>query len=160
MTRHSLPSLLGRRPRTLDFGDAMTALQRDIEQVLYDFGRSGLLRRGERGALTPRLDVTETDSEYVIEAELPGVDAKDVEVDLDGDVLTIKGEKKSEHEDKAEGYHVVERSYGMFERSVALPFAADADAIVASFDKGVLRITAPKPAEARSEKKKISVTSG
>jgi HSP20 family protein len=151
-----LPSLFGRRPRSLDFGDAISALQRDIEQVLDDFGRVGL-RRGGAGTLTPRLDVTETADELVIEAELPGIDPKDVDVDLEGDVLTISGEKKIDREDKSKGYHMVERAYGSFERSVALPFRADPDQIKATFDKGVLRISMPKPPEAKVEKKKITV---
>jgi HSP20 family protein len=156
MTKRSLPTLLGRRSRGLDFGDAFWALQREVDRVFDDFGRLDFTRAGG-GALMPRLDVSETDSQYVIEAELPGVDIKDVDVSLDGDILTIRGEKKTDREDKSKDYHLIERSYGTFQRSIALPFSADAKKIAATFDKGVLRVTAPKPAEAKTEKKKIEV---
>jgi HSP20 family protein len=156
MTRRSLPTLLGRRSHGLGFGDTYWALQREVDRVFDDFGRIDFSRAGA-GALTPRLDVSETDKQYVIEAELPGVDIKDVDVSLDGDILTIRGEKKTDREDKSKDFHLVERSYGTFERSIALPFAADAKKISATFEKGVLRVTAPMPAEAKTEKKKIEV---
>jgi HSP20 family protein len=158
MTKRSLPTLLGRRPRGLDFGDTYWAQQREVDRVFDDFGRLDYSRAG-RGPLTPRLDVSETDGQYVIEAELPGVDIKDVDVSLDGDILTIRGEKKTDREDKSKDYHLIERSYGSFERSIALGFTTDAKKISATFDKGVLRVTAPKPAEAKTEKKKIEIAS-
>jgi HSP20 family protein len=156
MTKTSLPSLWGRRAHSLDLGETFGALQHEIDRVFDDFGHF----RFGRGGLSlgaPRIDVSESDGDYVIEAELPGVDPKEVEVSLDGDVLTIKGEKKIDREDKSKDYHVVERAYGAFERSVALPFKADETKIQATFANGVLRITAPKPAEAKTEKRKIEI---
>jgi HSP20 family protein len=156
MAKTSLPSIWGRRAQTLDLGETFGALQHEIDRVFDDFGR---LRFGRSGLSlgAPRIDVSETDGEYVIEAELPGVDPKEVEVSLDGDVLSIKGEKKIDREDKSKDYHVVERAYGAFERSIVLPFKADEKKIQAKFTNGVLRITAPKPAEAKTEKKKIEI---
>lgn len=154
MTKPSLPSLRGRRPQPLDLGETFGALQHEIDRVFDDFSH---FRFGRLSLGAPRIDVSETDGQYVIEAELPGVDPKDVDVSLDGDVLTIKGEKKIDREDKNKDYHVVERAYGAFSRSIALPFAADAAQMEAKFDKGVLRITARKPPEAKSEKKKIEI---
>lgn len=153
MTKPSLPSLWTGRSQ-LDLGETFGALQHEIDRVFDDFGR---IRFGRLSFGAPRVDVSETDGQYVIEAELPGVDPKEIEVSLDGDVLTIKGEKKIDREDKSKDYRVVERAYGAFSRSITLPFAADADKIEAKFDKGVLRITAAKPPEAKTEKKKIEI---
>jgi HSP20 family protein len=150
-----LPSLWSRRPRALGFGDTFGSLQREIDRVFEDFGR--FEGAGAQALMAPRVDISESDGEYVIEAELPGVELKDVDVSIDGDVLTIKGEKKLDREDKSKDFHLIERAYGSFERSIALPFAVDPSAIKAKFHDGVLRITAPKPAEAKSEKKKIEV---
>ena len=90
------------------------------------------------------MDVAETEGEVVVKAEVPGIDPKEINISLSGDVLTVKGEKKSEREEKKENYHLVERSYGAFLRSVTLPAAVNADKIEANYDKGVLTITCPK----------------
>jgi HSP20 family protein len=158
MARPSLPALWGRRAQAFDFGESFSALQREVDRVFDDF--RPLRRRGGLTMTAPRLDLSETDGEYLIEAELPGVDIKDVQVSLDGDILTIKGEKKVDREEKAKDYHIIERAHGAFERSIALPFAVDAKTVVAKFHDGVLRITAPKPAEAKTEKQKIEVAAG
>lgn len=150
MTKPTLPSLRARRAQPLDLGETFGVLQHEIDRVFDDFSH---FRFGRLSLSAPRIDVSETDGQYVIEAELPGVDPKEVDLSLDGDVLTIKGEKRIDREDKNKDYHLVERAHGAFSRSVVLPFAADADAIKATFDKGVLRVTAPKPPEAKSEKK-------
>ena len=90
-------------------------------------------------------------------ADLPGVDEKDVEVVLSDGRLTIKGEKKLEKEEKKQDYYLHERSYGSFARSVALPFEADPDQVKASFAKGVLTVTVPKPPEVKAKQKKIPI---
>ncbi len=146
--RPSLPALWGHRAHALDLGESFSELQREVDRVFDDF-RPFRLSRGGFAMTAPRLDLSETDAEYLIEAELPGVDIKDVEVSLEGDVLTIKGEKKIDREDKTKDYHIVERAHGAFQRSIALPFAVDPKNVAAKFHDGVLRITAPKPAEAR-----------
>jgi len=94
--------------------------------------------------LTPTMDVTETEKEYEVTAELPGMEEKDVDITLSDGVLTIRGEKKSDHEEKGKDYHMVERSYGSFARSLQLPASVDPSAIKASLDKGVLKVSVPK----------------
>lgn len=106
---------------------------------------------------TPRIDVSETDREIRIEAELPGVNEDDVEVELVDDMLSIRGEKKEEKEEERKGYHVKERRYGSFARSMQLPFKADPDQVQASFNNGVLTITIAKPEEAKGQARKIAV---
>ena len=98
------------------------------------------------------MDVTETDKEIEITAELPGLEEKDVQVNLADNVLTIRGEKKAEKEEKDKNYRLVERSYGSFVRSLQLPDGVNANAIKASIDKGVLKVTVPKPAPAQAKK--------
>ena len=110
--------------------------------------------------IAPDIDVRENDQEIVLEVELPGVDEKDVTVSLREGVLSLKGEKKSQREEKKDAYHVVERSYGSFERSFRLPDAVDDDQVTASFDKGVLRILVPKKPEAVKSEKKIPIGKG
>jgi HSP20 family protein len=103
----------------------------------------------------PSVDISETKDKLLIKAELPGLDAKDVDVSISGDILTIKGEKKKEEEQKDEHFYSCERYSGSFQRSFRLPVNTRADKIEASFDKGVLRITLPKTEEAK--KKKITI---
>jgi len=110
--------------------------------------------------VSPRVDICETDKEIDIDAELPGLNENDIDVMLSGDVLTIRGEKKAEREEKKVNYHLTERSYGSFSRSIALPFDADPGKVSARFDKGVLHISIPKPAEAAAKSAKIPVKPG
>jgi HSP20 family protein len=132
-------------------------LQREIDRLFDDFGRGLPAFRTPNLTpdLTPTLDVTETDKEIEITAELPGLEEKDVEVNVADNVLTIRGEKKAEKEDKSKNYHVTERSYGAFARTLALPDGIDTDAIKASIAKGVLKVTVPKPAPAKQKKVEI-----
>ena len=103
----------------------------------------------------PAVDISETKNSFIVKAELPGLDAKDVTVSLSGDLLTIKGEKTSKEEEKDEHHHYVERYSGSFQRSFQLPASVQNDKVEASFDKGVLKIIIPKVAEA--EKKEIEI---
>lgn len=108
--------------------------------------------------LRPSLDLEASDAEYSVAVELPGVDEKDVTVEVNKNMLTISGEKKKEAEEKDEkGIRHVERSYGFFERALALPDDADIDNIKASFDKGVLRVTIPR-VEAQKDTRKVEIT--
>ncbi|HTW53985.1 MAG TPA: Hsp20/alpha crystallin family protein [Stellaceae bacterium] len=102
---------------------------------------------------TPAVDVTEDDKGYKITAELPGLEEKDIEVTVAGGMLTIKGEKSYEKDDKNKNRHVSERAYGSFERSFALPDGVDADKIGADMAKGVLTVTLPKTAQAAKQQK-------
>jgi HSP20 family protein len=108
--------------------------------------------RNMGGALAPRVDVSETAKDMTLTVELPGVEEKDIDVSLSGNQLTIKGEKKSEQEDKKDEdgrvFHRVERSYGAFQRTMTVPFDIEPDRISAQFKDGVLTITLPKPPEA------------
>ena len=102
--------------------------------------------------MLPTMDVAETDKEIEITAELPGLEEKDVQINVADNVLTIRGEKNAEKEQKDKNYRLIERNYGSFERSLELPDGVNADAIQASIDKGVLKVTVPKPAPAQSKK--------
>lgn len=145
-----------------DIWEPFGSLRRDMDRLFEDFSRDlGWGPPALAGAgMAPRLDVSETDSEIRLEAELPGVDEKDVEVVLSEGRLTIKGEKKQETEEKKKDYHMVERSYGSFARSIALPFEADPDKVKATFAKGVLTVTVPKPPGVKAKEKKIAIGKG
>jgi HSP20 family protein len=105
----------------------------------------------------PAVDVTENDKAYTITAELPGIEEKDVDVSVSDDMLTIKGEKRQEKEEKGKNYYVSERSYGSFQRSFRLPTGVDQDKASATFSKGVLTLVLPKTAEAQKQPKKIEI---
>jgi HSP20 family protein len=162
----ALPSLWGARrergelARGGDVLEPFASLRRDMERLFEDFSRDlGWGPPATAGtAVAPRIDVSETDSEIKIEAEMPGVEEKDVEVVLSNGRLTIKGEKKQEKEEKKKDYHFVERSYGSFARSIGLPFEADPSKVQARFDKGVLTVTVPKPPEVKAKEKKIPIS--
>ncbi|HVH75144.1 MAG TPA: Hsp20/alpha crystallin family protein [Stellaceae bacterium] len=117
------------------------------------------LRRGEGwfGFTAPPIEIGEDDKAYKITAELPGLDAKDVEVTMSGDTLVLKGEKRQEKEEKGKNTYISERSYGAFRRSFLLPESVDRDRLAADFSKGVLTITLPKSAKAGQAAKKIEV---
>ena len=140
-------------------GDAnpFLTLQREMDRLLGDFGR-GVGWEVSR-LPTPKVDITETPSALVIAAELPGMTENDIDVTLNDNILTIRGEKKEEREDNDANRHLVERSYGVFQRAFQLPPGYDAEQVQAAFDKGVLKITLPKPKEEQSRVKKIEVKS-
>jgi len=105
----------------------------------------------------PQVDIKETRKDIQVTAELPGMDEKDIDVSLHEGTLIVKGEKKSEHEDKKEGYQRIERSYGSFYRAIRLPDDIDEEKIKANYRKGVLKITVPKAEKAQVKEKKIEV---
>ena len=134
------------------------SLQREIDRLFDDFTRGFPTLSGNgANALVPSMDVTETDKEIEITAELPGLEEKDVQVNVADNLLTIRGEKRAEREQKDKNYRLVERSYGSFERTLELPDGVNADAIKANISKGVLKVSIPKPAPAQA--KKIDVKS-
>ena len=129
------------------------SLQREIDRLFDDFTRGfPAFSSGGAAEMLPSVDVTENDKQIEITAELPGLEDKDVQVNFADNVLTIRGEKKAEKEEKDKTYRLVERSYGSFVRSLELPDGVNADAIKASIDKGVLKVTVPKPAPAQVKK--------
>ena len=145
------------RPR-----DIFSAMRDEMDRVFGRFERDWHLpnpfgRDGGSASMVPELDVRENANSITIEAELPGVEENDVSVTLANGVLTIKGEKKQEKEEKAENYHLTERSFGSFERSLRLPDTVDDAKVEAHFDKGVLKVTAAKKAEAVKAERKIEI---
>ncbi len=145
------------------------SLRREIDQLFNEFGGGGWrwprsffdiepFRRTEAAfAAVPAVDVTETDKAYEITAELPGMNDKNVEVKMADGILTIKGEKQEEKEEKKKDYYLRERNFGSFQRAFQVPDGVDADKIEASFKNGVLTVTLPKSAEALKTAKKIDV---
>jgi HSP20 family protein len=109
---------------------------------------------------SPAVDITEDDTGYKVTAELPGMSEKEIEVVVSGDMLTLKGEKQQEREQKEKNFYLSERSYGSFQRSFYVPDGVDRDKIAADFSKGVLTITMPKSAKAVQQQKKIAVKAG
>jgi HSP20 family protein len=103
------------------------------------------------------MDLVETEDSFVLKADLPGVAEEDVHIELDDNVLTVRGERKSEHEERKQGYYRVERSSGSFARSLTLPEGVDPEAVKASFDRGVLEVQIPKPEQRKPRKVEITV---
>lgn len=112
------------------------------------------------GSAMPAADALKNEKDFRIVAELPGLSADNIDIGISDDLLTVKGEKADEREEKANNYRVSERRFGAFKRSFQLPRGVDAEKVVAKFNKGVLTITMPKSAEAASRQKKIEITSG
>jgi len=140
-------------------GDTLGTLQRQINRMFDDMWHGHRLPAafGGNGAMALRVDVKDTPAGLEVSAELPGVDEKDISVELNGDMLTIKGEKKLEKDETKDNYHVMERSYGLFQRVVSLPFAPKPDAVQAQFAKGVLKIALVRPPEEAQKTQKITV---
>jgi HSP20 family protein len=159
-TRSLLPFVFGGSPMSRGGGgggtDPFLTLHREMNRLFDDMFRgygmpmAGTAAEGGATAMAPRIDVSEDDREIRVSAELPGVTEKDVDVTLQDDILTIRGERKAEQEDRQRNYHVMERSYGSFMRSLRLPFAVQPDQIQASFENGVLTVTIPKAAQQQS----------
>jgi HSP20 family protein len=140
--------------------DPFMSLHREMNRLFDDVFR-GVPMAGRRGSsggefVAAHMDVSETENQIRICAELPGVSQDDVEVTLDDDVLTIKGEKKLERKDEKENYHFMERSYGTFQRSLRLPFRVEPDQVQADFNNGVLTVTLPKT-KAQDRSRRIQV---
>lgn len=115
---------------------------------------------GDGGAVRrwiPAMDLVETEDDFVLRADLPGLSEGDVNIELEDNVLTLSGERKSEHEERKEGYYRVERASGTFARSLTLPEGVNPEGIKASFDRGVLEVRIPKPEERKPRKVAISV---
>jgi HSP20 family protein len=116
-------------------------------------GNGGALRRW-----MPPMDLVESGDEFVLRADLPGMSQEDVKIEFEDGTLTVSGERKAEHEEREEGYYRVERAFGSFSRSLTLPKGINADAVSASFDRGVLEIRIPKPEERKPRRIEIAGT--
>ena len=159
MNLRALVPFTSRSNATRSEAGAFGTLHREIDRLFDDFTRGfGAAGMQAMSNLVPSIDASETDKEIVITAELPGLERKDVEVSLDDNILTIRGEKTIEAEpkdEKTKNVHVSERAYGVFYRMLELPTGIDPSTVQATMSKGVLKVTIPKPA--RSEAKKIEV---
>ena len=124
-------------------------LQQEIDRLFDGFGRN-FPAFPTIGTTLPSMDVSETDKSIEIVAELPGLEKKDVQLNLTDNLLTIRGEKKNEREEKNKDYHLVERSFGSFSRAVELPQGVKAEDISAEIANGVLKVTVKKPAPKQS----------
>lgn len=140
-------------------------LRHEVDRLFEDFGRGNWISPfrsiesmlPRRGWNTPAVDIVEKDKLYEITAELPGLDAKNLEVTLRNGYIVLKGKKHEEKEEKSKDYYVKERQYGSFERSFALPDGVDATKVEATFKNGILNITLPKTAEAQKPEKKVEI---
>lgn len=125
-------------------GQVFGPLQREIDRVFADFNRG--LAQFDMSGISPSMDFRETRDAVEIKIDVPGISEKDLAITVDDDVLTISGEKKSERDDQRHNYHVVERGFGAFSRSVKLPRGVDAEKFSAVLKDGVLTVSAPKAA--------------
>jgi HSP20 family protein len=150
-------------PAPMSGFDPFTTLHREMNRLFDDALRgwpsSPASSGGGGNVMAPRINVSETENEIRVEAELPGVSEKDVNIELVDDLLTIRGEKQAQHEGKNQNYHIVERSFGSFARSIRLPFSPQPNQVKAEFTNGVLHITMPKSA-AQEKVHRIQVQPG
>jgi HSP20 family protein len=159
-TKDLLPAA-GRKSHSED-DQPFYSLQREMNSLFDDFFRGfeltprGFYNTGF-GSFTPSVDVTEAEKEFVIKAELPGVDEQDIEVTVTDDAVTIKGEKKEEKEEKGKNYYCMERSYGSFNRTIPLAAETDSGKAKAAFKNGVLNITIPKSETAKTKGTKVPI---
>lgn len=140
----------------------ISSLQQEMNRLFntfFDVPAGGATTGGNGGARrwVPAMDLVETDEHFVLRADLPGMSHDDVDLSLEDNVLTLSGERKSEHEERGEGFYRVERASGAFSRSLTLPEGVDGDAIQATFDKGVLEVRIPKPEQRKPRKLQIQV---
>jgi HSP20 family protein len=133
------------------------SMRNEMDRLWDSFFEGGTLKGEDGREWLPSLDVAETKNEIVVKAEVPGLEPKDIDISLSDGLLTIKGEKKQEREEKEENYHLVERSYGSFTRSIRLPKEVQSDKINASYKNGVLKVVLPKSEEAKKKEVKIKV---
>jgi len=156
--RDNKPSTPDMRSEALD---PFVSFRREIDRMFDDFftgfGRSLSTRAKAWQGVVPTIDLAENDKEFVITAELPGLDEKDFEVTVSGDLLTLKGEKKSEHTQQNGDATYTERCFGSFSRSVRLPFEVEDEHVEATYDKGVLSICVPKPADLQRPARRIEI---
>jgi len=146
-----------------DFYDPLVTFRREVDRMFDDFfsgfggGRALGPASGAWSNVAPMMELAETDKEIVVTAELPGLEDKDFEVSVSGDVLTLKGEKRAEQEHRNGDTTYTERRFGAFSRSVRLPFEIGEENVDARYDKGVLTIRVPKPADLQRAARRIDV---
>ena len=158
LVRRGRRDVPGRRGPESPFLALQDEMNRTFDRFFHGF--PGLWSEGAEGGFSPRVDVSETDNDVRVTAELPGLDEKDIEVSVSRDALTITGEKKEEKETEKEGYVHTERYFGTFRRTVPLPREVVTDKAQATFRKGVLTISLPKTEQVRAETRKVEVKGG
>ena len=151
-----------RRPEEESFLDFRTQMNRLFDDFFEGpFGLSPISGESSlMGDFAPRLDISETDKDFTVSAELPGLEPEDINISLGRNALMISGEKRVEKEDKGERYYRIERSYGSFQHSIPLPDEVDEDKIDATFKRGVLKVKLPKTKMAQQKSKHIAIKSG
>ncbi|MFN4196673.1 MAG: Hsp20/alpha crystallin family protein [Caldimicrobium sp.] len=133
-------------------------LKKEMDRLFQEFfGKSLFPERWEGIEWAPAVDVSETEDEIVVKADLPGVKPEDIEINIADNILTIKGEKKRESEEKKENFYRVERFYGSFMRSIQVPVKVDTEKIKAQYKDGVLKIILPKKPESKAKVIKVEV---
>ncbi len=132
----------------------LDSLQGDMNR-LFDRFFEGRAPNSASRRWIPAMDLVETEDHLVLRGDLPGMTEEDVDIEIKDGVLTVSGERKTDHEEKGEGYHRVERAFGSFSRSLNLPQGVDPEKIEAKFDNGVLEVRIPKPAEAKPTRVEI-----
>ena len=132
----------------------LDSLQGDMNRLFDRFFEGGAANGTSRRWI-PAMDLVETEDHLVLRGDLPGMTEDDLNIEIKDNVLTVSGERKAESEEKGEGYHRVERSFGGFSRSLTLPQGIDPEKVEAGFDKGVLEVRIPKPAEAKPTRVQI-----
>jgi HSP20 family protein len=137
----------------------LNSLQQEMNRLFSSFFDTPTAGNGASHARRwiPAMDLVETDEHYVLTADLPGLSQEDINLEFDGDVLTLSGERKSEHTERKEGFYRLERAAGSFSRSLTLPEGIDPEAVKATFDKGVLEVRIPKPEQRKPKKVAIQV---
>ena len=136
-------------------------LQDRINRVFRDsYSGAGQDEALTTSSFAPAVDVYEDEHQIALKIEVPGIDEKDIDIRVENNTLTVHGERKIEKEEKEENYRRVERQYGSFTRSFTLPQTVDTESVSANYDKGVLKITLPKKAEAKPKQIKVNVSSG
>ncbi|HRY25143.1 MAG: Hsp20/alpha crystallin family protein [Geminicoccaceae bacterium] len=142
--------------------DPFGLMRREMDRLFDSYSRDWPAPALAKGLMSPKVDVAETERGLEISAELPGIEQKDISLDLTDGILTLKAEHRAEKEEKDEKkhYHLVERSRGSFMRRFAVPFEPDADKVQASFENGVLKIEVPRSAAAEKQVRKIAIKGG
>jgi HSP20 family protein len=137
----------------------LNSIQNEMNRLFNTFFEQPAPGRGNGGARRwmPAMDLVETADHYVLRADLPGLSDEDVNVQLEDNMLTISGERKAEHESEQEGYYRLERAFGAFSRSLTLPDGVEPDGVQADFDRGVLEIRIPKPAQKKPRQVQITL---
>src|SRR5437764_931428 len=141
----------------------LSTIQNEMNRLFNTFFETPT--QGNGGSTTlrrwiPPMDLVETEGDFVLRADLPGLTQSDVNIELEDNILTISGERKSQHEERKEGYYRVERGFGSFSRSLTLPEGVEPEGVKASFENGVLEVRIPKPEQRKPRKVAISVGGG